>query len=134
MSNIAYFGEPVYSYSLKQGIRAGFLAPCKVVKVHIDRDVEGYRPERGILAEALLRCRRGWSRFAAEAGGSSMHAVIAVPQIAEQHRIVAKVDELMTLCDSLEASLTIGDDARRRLLDALVNEALESDTKIEHAA
>ena len=49
VSNIGYFGEPVYSYSLKQGIRDGFLAPYKVVKVHIDRDVEGYRPEVGQL-------------------------------------------------------------------------------------
>jgi type I restriction enzyme, R subunit len=49
VSNIAYFGDPVYSYSLKQGIRDGFLAPYKVIKVHIDRDVEGYRPERGQL-------------------------------------------------------------------------------------
>lgn len=49
VSNIAYFGDPVYSYSLKQGIRDGFLAPYKVVKVHIDRDVEGYRPEKGQL-------------------------------------------------------------------------------------
>lgn len=49
ISNIAYFGEPVYSYSLKEGIRDGFLAPYKVVKVHIDRDVEGYRPEKGQL-------------------------------------------------------------------------------------
>lgn len=47
VSNIAYFGDPVFSYSLKQGIRDGFLAPYKVVKVHIDRDVEGYRPEKG---------------------------------------------------------------------------------------
>ena len=47
VSNIDYFGEPVFSYSLKQGIRDGFLAPYKVVKVHIDRDVEGYRPEKG---------------------------------------------------------------------------------------
>ncbi|MGV9007302.1 MAG: EcoAI/FtnUII family type I restriction enzme subunit R [Brevundimonas sp.] len=46
-SNTAYFGEPVYTYSLKQGIRDGFLAPYKVIKVHIDRDVEGYRPEQG---------------------------------------------------------------------------------------
>ena len=46
-SNIAYFNEPVYSYTLKQGIRDGFLAPYKVIKVHIDRDVEGYRPEKG---------------------------------------------------------------------------------------
>ena len=48
-SNIDYFGEPVFSYSLKQGIRDGFLAPYKVVKVHIDRDVEGYRPDKGTL-------------------------------------------------------------------------------------
>ena len=49
VSNAGYFGEPVFSYSLKQGIRDGFLAPYKVVKVHIDRDVEGYRPEKGQL-------------------------------------------------------------------------------------
>ena len=47
VSNIHYFGKPVYSYSLKQGIQDGFLAPYKVVKVHIDVDVEGYRPEPG---------------------------------------------------------------------------------------
>ena len=49
VSNLAYFGEPVYSYSLKQGIQDGFLAPYKVVKVHIDRDIQGYRPEHGQL-------------------------------------------------------------------------------------
>jgi type I restriction enzyme R subunit len=49
ISNIHYFGKPVYSYSLKQGIQDGFLAPYKVIKVHIDRDVEGYRPEAGQL-------------------------------------------------------------------------------------
>jgi type I restriction enzyme R subunit len=47
ISNIHYFGKPVYTYSLKQGIRDGFLAPYKVIKVHIDLDVEGYRPEKG---------------------------------------------------------------------------------------
>jgi len=47
VSNTHYFGEPVYTYSLKQGIRDGFLAPYKVIKVHIDRDVEGYRPAAG---------------------------------------------------------------------------------------
>ena len=50
VSNIAYFGEPVFSYSLKQGISDGFLAPYKVVKVHIDRDIEGWRPTTGQLA------------------------------------------------------------------------------------
>ncbi len=47
VSNIHYFGKPVYSYSLKEGIRDGFLAPYKVVKVHLDVDIEGYRPQRG---------------------------------------------------------------------------------------
>ena len=45
VSNITYFGDPVFSYSLRQDIRDGFLAPYKSVKVHIDRDVEGYRPD-----------------------------------------------------------------------------------------
>lgn len=47
-----------------------------------------------------------------------------IPPLAEQHRIVAKVDELMALCDQLEASLTAGETTRRRLLDALLHEAL----------
>ena len=50
---------------------------------------------------------------------------LALPPIAEQDRIVAKVDELMTLCDQLEMSLTTGNDTRARLLDALLHEALE---------
>ena len=47
VSNINYFGKPVYTYSLKQGIADGFLAPYKVIKVHIDLDVQGYRPQAG---------------------------------------------------------------------------------------
>jgi type I restriction enzyme, S subunit len=46
------------------------------------------------------------------------------PPLAEQQRIVAKVDELMALCDRLEASLTTADDTRSRLLEALLAEAL----------
>src|SRR6056297_295242 len=49
VSNINYFSEPIFTYSLKEGIRDGFLAPYKVIKSHIDRDVEGYRPEKGQL-------------------------------------------------------------------------------------
>jgi len=47
VSNIDYFGEPIYTYSLKQGIDDGFLAPYKVVRVNIDKDLEGYRPTKG---------------------------------------------------------------------------------------
>lgn len=49
VSNIDYFGEPVYIYSLKEGIEDGFLAPYKVVRVDIDVDVQGWRPVKGQL-------------------------------------------------------------------------------------
>jgi type I restriction enzyme R subunit len=45
VSNIEYFGKPVYSYSLKQGIDDGFLAPFKVIRVDLDWDLQGWRPE-----------------------------------------------------------------------------------------
>ena len=48
-----------------------------------------------------------------------------LPPLAEQHRIVARVDELMALCDRLETSLTTGDDTRCCLLGGLLTEALE---------
>lgn len=47
VSNKTYFGEPIYTYSLKQGILDGFLAPYKVVRVNIDKDLEGWRPHIG---------------------------------------------------------------------------------------
>lgn len=47
ISNIAYFGEPIYTYSLKQGIEDGFLAPYKVVRISTDID-DGWRPTTGL--------------------------------------------------------------------------------------
>jgi len=49
VSNSHYFGEPVYTYSLKQGIDDGFLAPYRVLRFGIDKDLEGYIPEDGKL-------------------------------------------------------------------------------------
>jgi type I restriction enzyme R subunit len=49
VSNIDYFGDPLFTYSLRQGIEDGFLAPFKVVRVDIDKDVLGWRPEKGQL-------------------------------------------------------------------------------------
>jgi type I restriction enzyme R subunit len=48
ISNITYFGEPVFTYSLKQGIEDGYLAPYKVVRIDIDKDLVGWRPEDGM--------------------------------------------------------------------------------------
>lgn len=47
VSNIDYFGDPLYTYSLKQGIADGFLAPYKVIRIGLDKDLDGWRPEIG---------------------------------------------------------------------------------------
>ncbi|GHT52318.1 hypothetical protein FACS189440_21910 [Bacteroidia bacterium] len=49
ISSSHYFGEPIYTYSLKEGIADGFLAPYKVVRIGLDKDLQGYRPEVGKL-------------------------------------------------------------------------------------
>lgn len=55
-SNSGYFGDPVYTYSLKQGIDDGFLAPYRVVRIGLNVDAEGWRPDQGktdILGNAV---------------------------------------------------------------------------------
>lgn len=47
VSNINYFGEPLFTYSLKQGIEDGFLAPYKVIRIDLDKDLEGWQPKPG---------------------------------------------------------------------------------------
>lgn len=56
------------------------------------------------------------------------------PPLAEQHRIVAKVDTLIALCDRLEAALTTAGATRTRLLEALLHEALERASETLEAA
>jgi type I restriction enzyme, R subunit len=46
ISNTDYFGEPIYTYSLAQGIEDGFLAPYKVIRLDLDRDLQGWRPNK----------------------------------------------------------------------------------------
>ena len=48
ISNSDYFGEPIYTYSLKQGIEDGYLAPYKVIRVDLDKDTFGWRPTDGM--------------------------------------------------------------------------------------
>lgn len=66
VSNIDYFGEPLYTYSLRQGIEDGFLAPYKVMRVRLDIDASGYTPETGErdrYGEALPDVAFGLSDF-----------------------------------------------------------------------
>jgi len=51
---------------------------------------------------------------------------LPLPPLSEQHRIVAKVDELMALCDRMEAGLNVADTVRNRLFDSLLHESLSS--------
>ena len=66
--------------------------------------------------------------------GKLAEAMIPLPPLAEQHRIVVKVDALMALCNRLEASLTTTDTTRQRLLEALLHEALTPGDDQEAAA
>jgi len=49
VSTLTYFGDPVYTYSLKEGIQDGFLAPYKVIRMDLDKDLQGWRPPKGML-------------------------------------------------------------------------------------
>ena len=49
VSNTDYFGKPIYTYSLRQGIDDGFLAPYKVVRIDLDKDVTGWRPDKDMV-------------------------------------------------------------------------------------
>lgn len=68
VSNIHYFGKPIYTYSLKQGIQDGFLAPYKVVRIDIDKDLAGWRPEvgkkdkRGLVIEDRVYNQKDFDR------------------------------------------------------------------------
>jgi len=71
----------------------------------------------------LLRFDNGTAQPNLSSGNVKKY-LVPIPPVAEQHRIVARVDKLMALCDRLEASLTAIAATRRRLLDALMAEAL----------
>ena len=58
--------------------------------------------------------------------------LIPVPPLGEQRRIVAKVDELMTICDRLEEQLSTAQTERARLLEAVLHEALETTHPLSH--
>jgi type I restriction enzyme S subunit len=53
--------------------------------------------------------------------------LIPLPPLSEQERIVAKIDQMMALCDQLKAQLTIGQSENRRLLEAILHRALNDD-------
>jgi type I restriction enzyme S subunit len=83
-----------------------------------------FRPTQ-IVPELRQQCGQ------ANVNGSKLRSmVIPLPPFAEQQRIVAKVDELMALCDRLEGQLTTAQFERRRLLEAILNNALNDNQEL----
>ncbi len=116
VSNINYFGEPIYTYSLKQGIEDGFLAPYKVVKVGLDRDLIGYRPEKGKLDED------GYEVEDREYALSDYDRKIVID---ERTQVVAKrITEFLKATDRMSKTIVFCVDTEHalRMRNALINE------------
>lgn len=115
-SNITYFGNPIYTYSLKQGIEDGFLAPYKVVKVSLDKDLEGYRPERGKVDE---------DGYEVKDKEYTLHDFDRTIVIDERTRVVAKrITEYMKSTDRMARTIVFCVDTEHalRMRNALVEE------------
>ncbi len=97
----------------------GILRPSKLIDVlFLARAMESR-----LVFEQAIACATGIAQKTVPLSGLR-RLLIPLPPLAEQHRIVAKVDELMALCDRLEANLATGDNTRCRLLDTLLHQVL----------
>jgi type I restriction enzyme, R subunit len=121
VSNIGYFGEPVYSYSLKQGIDDGFLAPFKVIRVDLDLDLQGWRPESGMVDDAGNVIEdRTYNQV-------DINREIIFP---ERDKVVAhKISEFLHNTDPMNKTIVFCSniDHAERMRQALVNDPLNSD-------
>lgn len=119
VSNINYFGEPIYTYSLKDGIEDGFLAPYKVIKVSLDKDLEGYRPEKGKLDE---------DGYEVEDKEYTIHDFDRTIVIDERTQVVAKrITEYLKATDRYSRTIVFCVDTEHalRMRNALANENAE---------
>lgn len=116
VSNIEYFGEPVYTYSLKQGIEDGFLAPYKVVRIDLDKDLTGWRPEKGrrdrygLAIEDRVYNQRDFDRNLV----LDLRTKIVARQITEFLRGTDPYAKTIVFCEDIEHA--------ERMRQALVNE------------
>lgn len=116
VSNIDYFGEPLYTYSLKQGIDDGFLAPYKVVRIDLDRDLEGWRPDKGMLdkygheIEDRIYNQKDFDRTLV----LEKRTQLVAHKISEFLKATSRFDKTIVFCDNI--------DHAERMRQALVNE------------
>lgn len=115
VSSITYFGDPVYSYSLKQGIEDGFLAPYKVIRIDIDRDLQGWRPSAGQVD------KRGQVIEDRIYNQSDMDRTLVLEKRTEL--VAKKITEFLTATDPYAKTIVFCDDIdhAERMRQALVN-------------
>lgn len=115
VSSITYFGEPVYSYTLKQGIEDGFLAPYKVVRIDFDRDLQGWRPPKGMVDKnGQLIEDRIYNL-------QDMDRTLVIE--ARTQLVAQKVTEFLKATDPMQKTIIFCDDINHaeRMREALVN-------------
>jgi len=116
VSNIDYFGDPIYTYSLRQGIDDGFLAPYKVVRIDLDKDVTGWRPDKGMTdkygneIEDRIYNQKDFDRSLVLEKRTEMVA----RKISEFLKQTNRYDKTIVFCDNI--------DHAERMRQALVNE------------
>ena len=115
VSSSVYFGEPVYTYSLKQGIEDGFLAPYKVVRIDIDKDLQGWRPHAGqVDKKGQLVEDRVYNQV-------DMDRTLVLEQRTEL--VAKKITEFLVATDPYAKTIVFCDDIdhAERMRQALVN-------------
>lgn len=116
VSNIHYFGEAVYTYSLKQGIEDGFLAPYKVIRIDLDKDLTGWRPERykidkyGHSIEDRIYNQKDFDRGLV----LEQRTQVVANKISEYLKATNRFDKTIVFCENI--------DHAERMRQALVNE------------
>lgn len=116
VSNIDYFGEPIYTYSLRQGIEDGFLAPYKVVRIDLDRDLTGWRPDKGMLdklgneIEDRIYNQRDFDKNLV----LEKRTELVAKKISDFLKQTNRFDKTIVFCDNI--------DHAERMRQALVNE------------
>lgn len=116
VSNIDYFGEPVYTYSLRQGIDDGFLAPYKVVRIDLDKDLAGWRPDKGMTdkhgneIEDRIYNQRDFDRTMV----LTKRTELVAKKVSEFLKATNRFDKTIVFCDNI--------DHAERMRQALANE------------
>lgn len=116
VSNIDYFGEPIYTYSLRQGIDDGFLAPYKVVRIDLDKDLTGWRPDKGMLdkhgneIEDRVYNQRDFDRNLV----LEKRTQLVARKVSDFLKATNRFDKTIVFCDNI--------DHAERMRQALVNE------------